>query len=97
MGIRSLEALRNRRDEILSAARCRQAVRVRVFGSVARGDARPDSDIDLLVDFRPEASLVDQVGLVQDLQKLLGGRVDVISSGGLGSRHEVIRREAIEL
>lgn len=93
----ALEELQHRRAEIFDAARRWRAVRVRVFGSVARGEARPDSDIDFLVDFEPEATLIDQVGLVQDLQTLLGGHVDVISSGGLGPRHDSIRREAVDL
>jgi len=43
-----------------------------VFGSVARGEARPGSDLDLLVEFEPGASLIDHVGLSQDLEELLG-------------------------
>jgi predicted nucleotidyltransferase len=96
-GPTTLDAVRARRDEILSVARRRRASRVRVFGSVARGEARPDSDVDFLVDFEPDASLLDQVGLIQDLQHLLGVDVDVVSSGGLRPRHEPIRREAVDL
>jgi predicted nucleotidyltransferase len=72
--------LKSGREEILAAARRRRASRVRVFGSVARGEAGPDSDVDFLVDFDPEASLVDQVGLIDDLQGLLGVGADVVSS-----------------
>lgn len=93
----SLDALRERRADILATARQRHASRVRVFGSVARGDAADSSDVDFLVDFDPEASLVDQVGLMQDLEALLGVTVDVVSTGGLLPRHDRIRREAIEL
>lgn len=93
----TLDMVRERRDEILSTARRRRASRVRVFGSVARGEARLDSDIDFLVDFEPDASLLDQVGLIQDLQELLGVGVDVISTGGLGPRHDPIREEAVDL
>ena len=93
----TLDVVRERREEILSAARRRRASRVRVFGSVARGEARPDSDIDFLVDFEPDASLLDQVGLIQDLQELLGVGVDVISTGGLHPRHDPIRDEAVDL
>ena len=95
--VMSLEVLKARRGEILVAARRRRASRVRVFGSVARGDAGPDSDVDFLVDFDEDASLLDQVGLIQDLHELLGVGVDVVSSGGLGSRHEQIRSEAVDL
>ena len=68
-----------------------------MFGSVAQGEARPSSDVDLLVDFDAEASLLDQVGLTQDLEALLGMHVDVISTGGLSPRHRRIRDEAIDL
>jgi uncharacterized protein len=95
--VTTLDVVRARRAEILAAARRRRASRVRVFGSVARGEARPDSDVDFLVDFQPEASLVDQVGLIHDLQGLLGIGVDVVSSGGLRPRHDPIRDEAVDL
>ncbi|MCC6365488.1 MAG: nucleotidyltransferase family protein [Bryobacterales bacterium] len=66
---------------------CRQH-RIRelsVFGSAARGEMRPDSDIDLLVEFLPEAEadLVDHAGLMLDLAQLLGRRVDLVSKNGL--------------
>jgi uncharacterized protein len=93
----TIDALRDRREAILAAALRRHASRVRVFGSVARGDAGPFSDVDLLVDFEAEASLLDQVGLTQDLEALLGIPVDVISTGGLQPRHHRIREEAIDL
>jgi predicted nucleotidyltransferase len=95
--VTNLDVVRSRRADILAAARRRRASRVRVFGSVARGDAGPDSDVDFLVDFDDEASLLDQVGLIQDLHELLGVAVDVVSSGGLGSRHAPIRDEAVDL
>lgn len=55
------------------------ASRVRLFGSVARGDDRPDSDIDLLVDFAPESSLFDLMRMTRELEELLGHPVDVVS------------------
>jgi len=95
--VSSLENLRARRGQILEVARHRRAYRVRVFGSVARGEARPDSDVDFLVDFDDEASLLDQVGLTRDLEELLGTRVDVVSVGGLLERDTAIRDEAVDL
>ena len=93
----TLEVLRARRQEIVAAARRRHASNVRVFGSVSRGEARASSDVDFLVDFDAEASLLDQVGLIQDLEELLGVGVDVVSSGGLRSHHDPIRQEAVGL
>jgi uncharacterized protein len=93
----TLDALRRRRTEILRVARKRRARRVAVFGSVARGEARHGSDVDLLVDFEPGASLLDQVGLFQDLQELLGVGVDVVSCSGLKPRDSHTRAEAVDL
>jgi uncharacterized protein len=93
----TLEGLRRHRAEILGVARTRRAHRVAVFGSVARGEAHPGSDLDLLVDFEPGASLLDQVGLFQDLEELLGVGVDVVARSALKPRDEHIRAEAIDL
>jgi predicted nucleotidyltransferase len=74
----NLETLRaERRDEIIRLAERRGAHRLRVFGSVARGEANEDSDLDLLVAWEPGRSLLDHAGLVQDLQALLGIKVHV--------------------
>jgi len=59
---------------------------VRVFGSVARGDAGPDSDVDLLVNLEPGRSLLDLGSLLMDLRDLLGREVDVVTEAGLRSR-----------
>jgi predicted nucleotidyltransferase len=74
----SLDTLRSeRRDEILRVAARRGAKNLRVFGSVARGEADENSDLDLLVTWEPGRSLLDHAGLVQDLQELLGVKVHV--------------------
>jgi predicted nucleotidyltransferase len=66
---------------------------VRVFGSVARGEGRPGSDIDLLVSFAANATLYDQVALTEELEALRGVHVDVVSDSGLSARHDAVRRE----
>ncbi len=81
MGIQEL--LRDKREAVLRIAASHGANNVRVFGSVARGDARADSDVDFLVEFEPRRSLIDQGLLIEDLQDLLGRRVDVVEPGGL--------------
>jgi predicted nucleotidyltransferase len=76
----TLQALR---ADVLALAARRGARNVRVFGSVARGDAGPMSDVDLLIDVEPGRSLLDVVGLWQDLEALLGCKVDLVTDGGL--------------
>ena len=78
-----LRSLRERRSEILRCASEHGARNVRVFGSTARDEAAPGSDIDLLVEMETGRSLLDLVGLWQDLEELLGAHVDVLSDGGV--------------
>ena len=77
------QLLRERRTAILQLATQHGARRVRIFGSIVRGTATEGSDIDLLVAFEPDRSLLDLIGFKQDLQELLGRPVDVVSEGGL--------------
>jgi predicted nucleotidyltransferase len=79
----TLETLRSRRKEILLLAERYKAEDVRIFGSVARGDASETSDVDLLVHFRAGASLFDLIGLQQDTSDLIHTKVDVVSDEGL--------------
>jgi len=81
--MKALEQLNRHRDNLLALASLHRATRVRIFGSVARGEDKPDSDIDLLVDFAPEASLLDLVGLQQDAEALLGRQVDIVTPEGM--------------
>jgi uncharacterized protein len=80
------ELLQEKREEILRTAARRGAYNVRIFGSVARGDADEKSDIDILVDLEPGRSLFDLGGLLMDLQELLGHDVDVVTERGLRER-----------
>jgi uncharacterized protein len=93
-----LRRLRARRQQILSYAADHGARNVRVFGSTARGESGTTSDVDLLVEMEPGRSLIDLVGLWQDLEDLLGTRVDVLSDGGVSPHlRERIYAEAIQL
>jgi predicted nucleotidyltransferase len=85
--------LREKREEILRIAHQRGAYNVRVFGSVARGEAGPGSDIDLLIDYEPGYNLFDHSGLKQDLEKLLGREVDLVTEGCL---REHIRSQVLK-
>jgi predicted nucleotidyltransferase len=87
-----------KREEILAIAARHGARRVRVFGSVARGEETRSSDLDLLVEFEPGRSLLDQIALAQDLKDLLGREVDVVTEKGLHWYvKERVCREAVPL
>lgn len=92
------ELLKDRREDILRVAAQHGAQNVRVFGSAVRGDAGPDSDLDFLVEFEAGRSLLDVTALWQDLEELLGRKVDIVEPEGL---HWYIRdrvlREALPL
>ena len=75
--------LRKHRQAILTTAARYGARHVRVFGSAARGELHADSDVDLLVELEPGRTLLDHVGLWQDLEELLGRPVDVLVEGGI--------------
>ena len=77
------ELLREKRADILRLAAQHGATNVRVFGSVARGEAGPGSDLDLLVDVGPGRSAFFPAGLLADLEDLLGCKVDVLTENGL--------------
>lgn len=94
----SFGELRRRRREIERLAVRRGAQRLRVFGSVARGEERPDSDLDVLVDVEQRRGLLGQAGLQGDLEELLHCPVHVVTTCGLryarNSAREQIEREA---
>lgn len=77
-----------KRDEILAICHRNGASNVAVFGSVARGEGHATSDVDLLVDLEPHRSLLDHIGLQQELEDLLGVRVDIVTRRGL---HPLLR------
>jgi len=92
------ELVKARRKEILRLAAKHGAYNVRIFGSVARGEAGPESDVDFLVDVGPVHSAWFPAGFMIDLEELLGCKVDVVTENAL---HWYIRdrilREAVPL
>lgn len=94
----TLDDLRARRDEILALAQRYGAQDVRVFGSVARGDATPSSDVDILVRFPAEYKLLDHAGLLMALKDLLGVDVDVSIESNLRESYRTeILKDAVPL
>lgn len=89
--------LREHRAEVLALAAANHASNVRVFGSIARGEDTPDSDIDLLVRFDQGASLFDLVRFAERLEALLGVHIDLLSEAGLDDRHQDIRDQAVAI
>ncbi|MGO9122208.1 MAG: nucleotidyltransferase family protein [Desulfomonilaceae bacterium] len=87
------ELLKEKREEILKIAARHGAHNIRVFGSVARGEADESSDIDLLVDMESDRSLLDVTAFVADIRDVLGRRVDVVSEKGL---YWLIRRRILK-
>jgi predicted nucleotidyltransferase len=78
--------LKSKRKDILRIAARHGAYNVRVFGSVARGETRPDSDIDFLVNLEENRSLLDLARMLRELQALLNCKVDVVTEAGLRPR-----------
>lgn len=92
------ELLQTKREDILRTASKYGAYNVRIFGSVARGEADEQSDIDFLVDMEKGRSLLDLAGLSLDLEDLLGRDVDVITEKGLRERiRDRVLKDAVAL
>jgi len=89
--------LKENSDAIKAIAASHNGLQIAVFGSVARGEDGPDSDVDFLVTFDEGTSLLDLVGLQDALADYLKIPVDVISTGGLKERDHYIRAEALTL
>ncbi|MBE9009733.1 nucleotidyltransferase family protein [Pseudanabaenaceae cyanobacterium LEGE 13415] len=98
MGLGIEELLADKREEILAIAEKHGAYNIRVFGSVARGEADDKSDVDFLVEMGKNRSPWFPVGLIQDLEKLLDRKVDVATEKGLKDRiRERVLKEAVFL
>jgi predicted nucleotidyltransferase len=75
--------IESHRNELIALAQQRGVTQVRVFGSMSRGDAKDDSDVDLLVTLSPGTSALALGGLLMDAEELLGRRVDVVTEASL--------------
>ena len=92
------QTLLKKRKAILEIAHKWGAYDIRIFGSVARADAGKSSDVDFIVRFQPDRSLLDHGGLLMDLQDLLDVKVDVISEAGMRDRfRQHVLKEAVPL
>ncbi|MCI0455080.1 MAG: nucleotidyltransferase family protein [Candidatus Dadabacteria bacterium] len=90
--------LKNKRKEILRIAASHGAQDVRLFGSLARSEGRPESDIDILVKLDSGRSLLDIVALKQDLEDLLNSKVDVVTEEAISPYiREQVLKEAVSL
>lgn len=93
-----VDLVQSKREQILAAARRHGVTRVRVFGSSARGDAGPQSDVDLLVDVGPKPTAWFPGGLVAELEEILERRVQIITERGLDALiRDRVLREAVLL
>lgn len=89
----NLKTLLNQREQILQIAAKYGASNIQLFGSVARQENTSESDIDFLVELDSQRTLLDQIALIQDLEELLGCRVDVVEPDCL---HEAIRSKVLQ-
>ncbi len=97
----TLEELRANREEIIRAAEANGAANVRIFGSVARGEADAASDIDMLIDMVADVHGLAYFGALEDLrhalEELLGREVDVVDSAALHRMKDNVLRDAVLL
>jgi len=94
----TLKNIQEKKADIINISQRYHAENIRIFGSVARGEATDKSDVDFLVSFLPDASLLDQAGLIEELSQLLQRNVDVVSERAVSPYlQETIKAEALSL
>ncbi len=87
-----------KREDILNIAKKHGAYNIRIFGSVVRGEAKQDSDLDVLIELEPNRSLFDHAALMVELQEIMNCKVDVVTEKGLRARiRENILKEAMPI
>ena len=92
------EVLKEKRKEILRIAASHGGQNIQVFGSLVRGEAGPESDVDILIDLAPDRTLLDIVAIKQDLEDLLGRQVDVVTEAAISPYiREHVLEEAVSL
>lgn len=90
--------LKNRREDIIRVAGQYGARNVRVFGSMARGEADVDSDLDIIVEMEPGSSLLDIIAIKQDIEDLLGRKVDIVTEASISPYiRDTVLKEAVNL
>lgn len=90
--LQTIDRLQSQREEIIAIAAKHGASNIRVFGSVARGEATNTSDLDLLIDLEPEQSLFNLIALKQELEEALGCQVDLAEPHSL---HQLVRERVL--
>ncbi len=94
----NIDEVKAKREDILNIAKKHGAYNIRIFGSVVRGEAKQDSDLDVLIDLEPNRSLFDHAALMIELQETMNCKVDVVTEKGLRPRiREVVLKEAISI
>jgi len=90
--------IKNRRNEILAIATRYGASNIRVFGSMAHGNESPESDIDIIVKMEKGRSLLDIIAIKQDIEELLGRKVDVVTEASISPYiRDNVLKEAVSL
>lgn len=90
--------IKSKREAILGIAKKYGATKLRVFGSMARGEERPESDLDIIVEMEKGSSLLDIIAIKQDIEELLGRKVDVVTEASISPYiRNTVLREAVNL